>query len=167
MSLKPVIYLDQDGVMADFEGWAFQVIGPDWKEEIDKDNWGRFADYPDIYKILPLMEGALPLYRGCVEIMGNKNQVQILTAIPNRALRVFPHAPQHKIEWAEGNIDPDLRVHFGPFAQHKQFHFKHPGDILIDDMAQNIEQWRSVGGFGIVHTSAVQTLRELRAHFGL
>lgn len=165
--LKPIIYLDQDGVVADFPHTARQLFGEKWEEELEKDNWGKFANYPSFYSFLPLMPSALELYHGCVEIIGDKNQVQILTALPNRAMHIFPHAAQHKIKWAEDKIDPDLRVRFGPFAQHKQFHFKHPKDVLVDDMPLNIQQWQDAGGFGILYTSAEQTLKELRKHFGV
>lgn len=60
--MKPMIYLDMDGVLADFEGWSANVIGPDWKKEIDLPTWGAFKEHPDLYLWLPPMEGAVKLY---------------------------------------------------------------------------------------------------------
>jgi hypothetical protein len=34
--------------------------------------------------------------------------------------------------------------------------------ILIDDREKNIEQWRSKGGIGILHTSASDTIKQLK-----
>jgi hypothetical protein len=34
--------------------------------------------------------------------------------------------------------------------------------ILIDDRPSNIDQWRSQGGIGILHTSASDTIRQLK-----
>ena len=34
--------------------------------------------------------------------------------------------------------------------------------ILIDDKESNIEQWKSKGGIGILHTSAVDTIKQLK-----
>ena len=34
--------------------------------------------------------------------------------------------------------------------------------ILIDDKESNIEQWRSKGGIGILHSSAVDTIKQLK-----
>jgi len=161
--MKPIIYLDMDGVLADFEGWARDTIGSHaiWKAEIDKPNWGRFTEYPNIYEILPIMPDAIELYHGCVDIIGDRNRVQILTALPNRARDAFPDAARHKIEWARKHISPNIRVHFGPFAQDKQYHKQHPDDVLIDDMIRNIDQWNSVGGIGILHTDASSSLDKL------
>lgn len=36
-----------------------------------------------------------------------------------------------------------------------------PGDILIDDLPRNIDDWRAAGGTGILHTDARSTLRAL------
>ena len=35
-------------------------------------------------------------------------------------------------------------------------------NLLIDDHAKNIDAFRKAGGLGIVHTSASNTIRELR-----
>ena len=160
--MKPMLSLDQDGVLADFEGWSAKVIGLDWKKEIDSPSWGRYVEYPDLYLWLPLMDRAVELYEACCEYMGDRNQVQILTALPNRARAAFPHAPEHKIAWAKEHIHPKVRVVFGPFAQHKRYHIRFPGDILIDDVLLNISQWNHDGGRGILHTSVDNTLNELR-----
>ena len=37
-----------------------------------------------------------------------------------------------------------------------------PKDILIDDRAPNIERWVEMGGIGILHTSAEDTIRQLK-----
>lgn len=165
--MKPIIYLDMDGVLADFEGWAKMRFGSDeeWQRQIKLPEWGNFKFYPNIFDILPVMPDAMELYEGCCEILGDKNRVQILTALPNRARDAFPNAVKHKIDWAHRNISPDIRVHFGPMAQHKQYHCKHAHDVLIDDMIRNIDQWNYVGGIGILHTSAINSLKALQCCF--
>jgi len=154
--MKHVIYLDMDGVLANFEGKAIELFGTNWKTEVEADRWGKFADYQNIYEILDPMPDALELYNGCCEIIGNKTQVQILTALPNRAR--FDRAAQDKINWARRYIDPDIRVAFGPHAQDKQYHIRHTNDVLVDDMIRNVEQWKARGGVGVLHTSAASTL---------
>ena len=158
--MKSIIYLDMDGVLADFEGCAEGLMGPDWEIEIKNDNWGAFANHPNIYDILPVMPDAVMLYEGCLAFV-EPSRIQVLTALPNRANGNFPDAVKHKIDWVHRHISPDLRVHFGPFAKHKQFHKKHPHDVLIDDMPRNIDQWNAVGGIGILHTSTTRSLIEL------
>lgn len=161
--MKSIVYLDMDGVLADFEGKAVELFGKDWEKEINRPNWGRFSEYPNLYEILNPMPDAMDLYNGVVGLMGgDKNRVQCLTALPNRARDSFPHATRHKIEWARKYIDPKLRVHFGPLAQDKQYHVQHEHDVLIDDMYLNIKQWRAAGGIGIVHTSAANSILMLK-----
>ena len=158
--MKPIIYLDMDGVLADFEGYAYGVC-PEWKTEIEKKNWGRFGSELELFAKLSPMTDALELYHGCVEVAGDKNLVQILTALPNRA--DFKHAAKDKIDWARKYISPDIRVHFGPYAQDKQYHQQHPYDVLIDDKELNIAQWENAGGIGIVHRTAAESLSALTA----
>jgi len=159
--MNNVIYLDMDGVLADFEGHMHTLMGPVWKEEINKDGWGKLADHPSLYADLPMMPDALELYSGCLEKVAHYSQIQVLTALPNKAAPNFPDVVKHKIDWIHRHISPDLRVHFGPLAVHKQLHKKHANDVLIDDMKRNIKQWNDVGGIGILHTSAIGSLIEL------
>lgn len=157
--MKPILYLDMDGVLADFERKATEIFGAGWSDEVEKPNWGKLAEYPHWYRELPPMVDALELYDGCCKFMGDKNQVQILTALPNRAK--FARAAEDKIWWAKHHISPNIRVHFGPHAQDKQYHKQHPDDILIDDKLLNIEQWIEKGGFGIHHIDAESSLYKL------
>jgi hypothetical protein len=156
-----------DGTIANFESKCVELFGENWKDELESPGWGAFKKYPNIFEMLEPMPDATELYEGCCDIMGNRNQVHILTALPNRAKDTFPDAPRHKIEWARKYIHPGIRVHFGPFAQDKQYHVRHPRDILIDDMVRNIDQWEAVGGIGITHTSAKQSLNLLRDKMSL
>lgn len=170
--MKSIIYLDMDGVLADFEGKCVELVGPEWVKEINQPGWGALNQFPDLYSLLDPMSDALELYKGCVELIGDKNRVQCLTALPNRARDFFPNAAKHKIDWVHNHIDPSLRVHFGPFAKDKQYHVKHAHDVLIDDMYINIKQWRAAGGIGVEHKNAKDTLQQLsdwatRSNFGV
>jgi hypothetical protein len=40
--------------------------------------------------------------------------------------------------------------------------FAAEGKILIDDMEQTIREWKNAGGIGILHTSAANTIKELK-----
>ena len=152
---KQMIFLDMDGVLADWEKTARELVGENWKEEVEKPNWGGLYNYPDLFARLDPMEDALELYDACVSISGAHRFVQILTALPNRAH--FKDAARHKIEWARKYIHPNIRVNFGPRAQDKQYHYM-DGDVLIDDKQLNIDQWRAKGGLGILHTSARESI---------
>ena len=49
---------------------------------------------------------------------------------------------------------------FVPASQKQQFSGEN--QILIDDRVDNIEQWKSKGGIGILHTSASDTIKQLK-----
>ena len=44
----------------------------------------------------------------------------------------------------------------------KKQEFASPNSILIDDREKNIEQWKSAGGVGILHTDAASTIKKLK-----
>ena len=46
-------------------------------------------------------------------------------------------------------------------AERKQ-EFATPNSILIDDRADNIQRWKDAGGIGIHHTSASDTIQQLK-----
>ena len=39
-----------------------------------------------------------------------------------------------------------------------------PNRILIDDYSETIERWRAAGGKGILHTSADDTIKQLKMY---
>ena len=49
---------------------------------------------------------------------------------------------------------------FGPFSKDKHVHCQ-AGDILIDDRASNIEEWRAAGGLAILHKDYNDTMIQL------
>jgi len=152
------VFVDLDGVLANFEGAVKQIFGEHaWKAEIEKPNWGGLAQYQDIYLNLPVMDDAYVLWNYLTD---NYHDVQILSAIPRRAY--FPDAVNHKREWVWANFGSNVRVNFGPYAYDKQFHIRHPHDILIDDMKINCDQWKERGARSIWHTSAEFTIAELK-----
>ena len=46
-------------------------------------------------------------------------------------------------------------------AERKQ-EFATPQSILIDDRKDNIDRWKEAGGIGIYHTSAADTIQQLK-----
>lgn len=149
------IYVDLDGVLANMEGYVRAHFGDNWKAEIEKLNWGLVgANHQRMYLLLEPMEDAHSLWEF---LHLHYNDVQILTAIPKRAH--FPHSVNDKRDWVHKHFGKDVKVNFGPYAYDKQFHCK-PGDILIDDMQINIDQWNASGGTSILHTTTENTKKE-------
>lgn len=161
------IYLDMDGVLADFDSKCVELTGKHFMVWPDSQSaWAAIEQHQDMYRILPPLSDALALIEGCVslsKIYGCK--LAVLTAIPR--IGRLPLVAQHKQEWLAEHFPqfPDLLTNFniGPYAVDKQNHCK-PDHVLIDDSDLNIPQWIAKGGCGILHTSAEQSLAELVLH---
>ena len=61
--------------------------------------------------------------------------------------------------WVKNNL-PDTKLILAQ-AKDKQ-NYAQSNRILIDDRPSNIDQWRSQGGIGILHTSASDTIKQLK-----
>jgi hypothetical protein len=64
-----------------------------------------------------------------------------------------------KFTWVKRNI-PGTKLILRS-AERKQ-EFATPNSILIDDRADNIQRWKDAGGIGILHTSAADTIQQLK-----
>jgi 5'(3')-deoxyribonucleotidase len=83
---------------------------------------------------------------------------EILTAagVINRELVVWD-----KNEWIKEYISPTVVVTCTMTGSQKGM-FAFEGSVLIDDRIKNIESWEANGGIGILHTSAAETIKELK-----
>ena len=61
--------------------------------------------------------------------------------------------------WVKNNM-PGIKLTLAQ-AYAKQ-NYAAPNHILIDDRADNINQWEAAGGIGILHTSTASTLTKLK-----
>jgi hypothetical protein len=48
------------------------------------------------------------------------------------------------------------------YVRHQKQLFAGENRILIDDLANTIDEWNAKGGIGILHTSAANTIKELK-----
>lgn len=143
-----IIYLDMDGVLADFDAFVLENMGRTFDHTngpSDREMWNFLMSVDRMYFNLKPTPYFLLLVETAREICDN---VQILTAIPRRA--TMPDAEQDKIEWAKKYIPGEIKVNIGPFSRDKK-NWARPGDVLLDDRVDNIEAWRAAGGIGILH----------------
>lgn len=149
--MNNTLYLDMDGVLADFNGWAAQVLNATAQDRAaaaqagrwQPEQWQQLIRHQDLYKQLPKTIIADQLVHWARLIREDLGwNLRILTAIPKA--NDVPDAFQDKIEWVQ-QYYPDIRVHFGPYSRDKHLH-AHPGDLLIDDRADNCRDWNLAGG---------------------
>jgi len=148
------IYIDMDGVVADFDSYVSillgRKIGWDSTTDLTDKEWELIASEDRIYYQLPLMPDATKLI-AYIKSLSTRFHVQFLTAVPRRS--TIPSAKDDKQAWVNKYF-PGMKMDIGPYSHHKQKWCK-PGDILIDDRPSNIEQWTAVGGIAIYHTGDV------------
>jgi 5'(3')-deoxyribonucleotidase len=153
------LYIDMDGVVADFDEYAARTLGVPPSQGIYPDEvWYKLASNTRLYRDLIKTEYADQLVEECLDLALTKNyEILFLTAVPkgNDVKWSF----YDKVLWAQQYF-PDIAVMFGPYSKDKWQHCK-PGDILIDDRISNIDEWRAAGGIAIHHTNINSTLYEL------
>ena len=158
------IYIDMDGVLADFERGVREMCGmeppaQDRKHpELDDLMWEKIRDTERFYDRLELMPGAKEMFDTVYGAYGDR--CEILTGIP-KAKRGILTAGEDKISWMRRLLNKDVAVNICLRAE-KILKCTGPETVLIDDLKKNIDEWREAGGTGILHVSAEQTLKELR-----
>lgn len=152
------IYLDMDGVVADFQIVADNLLGREvrWgQSDITDEEWKFLATVPNLYYNLPELDGATDLFNHAKSF---RLPVKFLTAIP-RATSI-PEAKDDKIRWINDRF-PGTDVLFGPYSKNKWKHAKFL-DILVDDRPSNIVEWKSKGkGIAIHHTNDFEKTKRL------
>ena len=144
------LYLDMDGVVADFNAYAVKTLTRkiDGEERWAPGEWKRLAANPRLYRDLDRTPEADQLVDACgIYCQDYGYDLKFLTAIPKK--NDVPWAFYDKVMWAQIYY-PDIPVMFGPYSHDKQHHCG-PGDILIDDRTINITEWQAAGGVGILH----------------
>jgi len=149
------IFLDMDGVVADFDTFVSNLLGRpvgwhDSKQDLTEDEWEKLASVDRLYYQLPLMPDATKLV-AYVKSLSTRVKVGFLTAVPRRS--TIPSARDDKQAWVDKYF-PGMRMDIGPYSHHKQ-KWCAPGDILVDDRPSNILEWSAAGGVAIYHTGDV------------
>jgi 5'(3')-deoxyribonucleotidase len=144
------LYIDMDGVVADFNEFARQVLRPEKYNPTvakwDKQEWSTLKDYPHLYRNLPKTAMADQLISLARQFRDQKGwDLYFLTAVPQKD--DVPDAFYDKVCWVQ-DYYPDIAVRFGPHSYEKQKHCK-PGDILVDDRISNCAEWTAAGGIAV------------------
>jgi beta-phosphoglucomutase-like phosphatase (HAD superfamily) len=151
--LRKQIYLDCDGVLADFESSARAILGASSaafeKQHGAAQFWKRLARADSFFEHLALLPDAMELY----EAVRDKDPI-ILTGMPHGKW-----AEPQKRAWAARHF-PGVPV-ITTTAALKREHC-HPGDVLVDDRSFHRHLWEAEGGVFIHHKSAKASIMALR-----
>jgi hypothetical protein len=147
------LYLDCDGVLADFERGAIELLGMPPRDFEKRHGIGAFwrevARHPDFYGTLPLMPDAMDLFAAVRHLMP-----VILTGLPRGSWA----APQ-KVRWAAEHF-PGTQI-LTVMAVDKRNHAQQ-GDILVDDQLKHAHLWQAAGGIFVHHRGAARSIAALQ-----
>lgn len=155
-STGPRLFLDADGVLADFDAGARRLLGmlPAQFEARHgkREFWRRIAAANNFYGSLPEMPGGRELFEAVRHL-----RPTILTGLPTGNLA----APQ-KIDWAAEHF-PGVPI-VTCMARDKHKHMR-PGDVLVDDRQNHRADYEAAGVIFIHHRNAADSIRWLAKIF--
>ena len=165
LAMASEIYVDMDGVLADFF--------TEWGKLMGKDNWRdigieqipaaleKIRQTENFWLDLPLTSNAKSLLSLIKDVKGSYN-------ICSSPLPGDPNSKPHKLEWIKKNLNffPPKDI----IITHDKAKYATTQDgtpnILIDDYGKNIKQWEAAGGVGFKHKDHKfeRTAKELKQH---
>lgn len=156
MVTRPHIFLDCDGVLADFNTGAEACFGmPPREYEIRNglDNfWHKLEIANGFYRNLPLIRDAKKLMDGVRHL-----QPTILTGCPRGGW-----AEAQKIAWAHEHFPGVPMI---TCRTVNKCDYAKSGDVLIDDWPEHRHSWIEFGGIFISHYDAQTSLSAIWAHY--
>jgi 5'(3')-deoxyribonucleotidase len=153
---KPRLFLDADGVLADFDEGVRRLLrmeGSEFEARYGRrEFWRRIAKAKNFYGTLPEMPDATVLFDAVKHL-----KPTILTGLPlgNWA------APQ-KVQWAAEHF-PGVPI-ITCMARDKHRHMQ-AGDVLVDDREKHRAAYEAAGVIFVHHKNAKDTLRQLAKIF--
>ena len=148
------IYCDMDGVLVDFEKGYKELTNTTPSKTFDgkADFWEPISKAgAQWWANLPWMPDGQELWRYI-----KKYKPNILSA-PSQD----PSSKIGKEAWLKMNLQNSFKKAYFYNRANKKL-FAGPNRILIDDMKQTIDEWNAAGGIGIFHTSAADTISQLK-----
>ena len=149
---QPRLFLDADGVLADFDEGARRLLGMKPKAFIAKHGrgafWSRLGKSANFYGSLPEMPDARLLFDAVKHL-----KPTILTGLP-----MGKWAAPQKVEWAAEHF-PGVPI-ITCLARDKHLHM-HAGDVLVDDREKHREAYEEHGVVFVHHKNAADSLRQL------
>ncbi len=154
---QPKLFLDCDGVLADFDAGARAVLGGMTPAQFEarhskREFWQRLARTPDFYAGLPLMADARTLFDAVAHLVPT-----ILSGLP-----IGNWAASQKVRWAAEHF-PGTPI-ITCMARDK-YRYMEPGDVLVDDREEHRAKWEEAGGVFVTHKNAERSIAALRTLF--
>jgi len=156
---KTRIYCDMDGVLADFMVAAKKATGMTFKQSESEKHWDVIRKTPKFWSDMPWMPGGRQLWSYI-----RRHDPHILSAYSPSD----PNCRPGKLKWLRRNVGMSnmKKINLVRRRDKSAFAMRSGGirqpAILIDDFPKNIDQFKSAGGIGILHTNTTKTIKELK-----
>ena len=156
------VYVDMDGVVADFDQRFLDLSGMmprEYEAKYGRDAFWEFIDEGE--NKLKFWIG-IPQMSDAQSLMDYVSQYdyEMLTSPSIKQQSLMGKGLWIKNHTSKGLFKSKPKVNYR-FAKNK-VEFAAPNHILIDDKASTIDSWNAAGGIGILHTSAANTISQLK-----
>ena len=162
---KPIVYLDMDGVLADFFGGVEFLYGVEhWKQltndktkDLKKEVIDRITG-TDFFAVLPKFPTADALIDMVKKFTGGNFSIN---TSPLRG--DHENSGKYKKLWIQNNIEqPDEIIVTGRKETYAKNKASGTPNILIDDRPVNIQKWQAAGGYGILYQANKDQLTKVQ-----
>ena len=162
---KPTVYLDMDGVLADFFGGVEKLYGVEhWKQltndktkDLKKEVIDRITG-TDFFATLPKFNTADSLIEMVKQFTGGTFSIN---TSPLRG--DHENSGKYKKVWISNNIEAPAEI---IVTGRKETYAKNKAsgtpNILIDDRPVNIQRWQAAGGYGILYQANRDSLDKVK-----
>lgn len=166
------IYFDMDGVLVDFDAMRpnakdlnhpSEDLSPE-KRAAKKLFWQEIEKQPDFWRNIPIMSNIEYLLTTAFDM----GEIFVLSKTPGAKKFV---GGQKYVNFVADEKRKWIATHLNKFFDEKHViicsgpkgELMHPTktDILIDDRPENINEWESHGGVGVLFTNALDTAKRL------
>lgn len=155
------VYLDMDGVLANFEKRWLELYNHSPKETRAVKRFDeRWYDFIDKYQFasLDLFPGAIEL----VEYLRSKPGLNIEILSSSGGEKTHDKVVPQKVEWLKKQ-GFDFKPNIVP-GKHKKRLYANPNCLLIDDTESVILDFVDANGYAIMHTDANLTIQSLKSY---
>lgn len=154
------IYLDMDGVLADFNSRYTRLFGKNTKDARDakefNPNWDTFVQTQQ-FETLDWFPGAHQLL-SYIHTLPKNIKIEILSSSGGK--KYHDEVKQQKLVWLKKQgIHYPANVVSG---RRNKAAFATPDSVLIDDTPEVLEFFLQAGGKGILHKNAYDTIEKLK-----
>ena len=148
--MKGQLFLDLDGVLADFDRHVEELFGRPPEQMKLGELWARAARTPGFFETMSMTADGPELWAYCRPFAPT-----ILTGLPRGTW-----AGPQKERWVAQHLGPEVPV-ITCMARDKCLHAR-AGDVLVDDRTRFAHCWEAKGGIFVHHLSAASSIRALK-----